>query len=62
MSDRVVIPLPDGRWIALTDEAFRAALAEGAVAAGVNTSPERARSAEAPDYVSAEVAGASARH
>jgi hypothetical protein len=29
MADRVFIPLPDGRWLALAPDAFRAALAEG---------------------------------
>ncbi|MGH9643443.1 MAG: hypothetical protein ACRD3Q_13590 [Terriglobales bacterium] len=29
MADTVLVPLPDGRWLALTSEAFRAALAEG---------------------------------
>jgi excisionase family DNA binding protein len=29
MADRVLVPLPDGRWLALTPEALRDALAEG---------------------------------
>jgi len=33
MTDRVLLPLPDGRWLALSPEAFREALAAGAVAA-----------------------------
>lgn len=31
MSDRVLVPLPDGRWIALEPEAFRQALEAAAV-------------------------------
>jgi len=30
MSDRVIIPLPDGRWLALDRDAFAAALVVGA--------------------------------
>ncbi len=30
MSDRVLLPLPDGRWLELEQEAFEAALAAGA--------------------------------
>jgi excisionase family DNA binding protein len=30
MSDRVFLPLPDGRWLALTREGFREALEAGA--------------------------------
>jgi hypothetical protein len=33
MSDRVLIPLLDGRWLALSSEAFEAALATGAAEA-----------------------------
>jgi excisionase family DNA binding protein len=29
MSDRVLVPLPDGRWLSLDREAFEAALAAG---------------------------------
>ena len=29
MTDRICIPLPDGRWLALDNEAFHAALAAG---------------------------------
>jgi excisionase family DNA binding protein len=32
MSDRVLVPLPDGRWLALAPDAFRAALEAGAAA------------------------------
>jgi excisionase family DNA binding protein len=35
MSDRVLVPLPDGRWLALAPEVFREALEAGAVAACV---------------------------
>jgi excisionase family DNA binding protein len=35
MTDRVLVPLPDGRWLALESEVFRDALAAGAQAAGV---------------------------
>lgn len=34
MSDRVLVPLPDGNWLALSREAFDTALAEGRAAAG----------------------------
>ena len=30
MSDRVLVPLPDGRWLELEQEAFDAAIAAGA--------------------------------
>jgi hypothetical protein len=30
MSDRVLVPLPDGRWLELEQEAFEAAVAAGA--------------------------------
>jgi excisionase family DNA binding protein len=33
-ADRVLIPLPDGRWLALTPDAFHAALAEGSTLSG----------------------------
>jgi hypothetical protein len=36
MVDHVVIPLPDGRWLALTPEAFRAALMEGSALCGAS--------------------------
>lgn len=32
MPDRVLVPLPDGRWLALAREVFNAALAAGAEA------------------------------
>lgn len=34
MSDRVMLPLPDGRWLSLSREGFEAALAEGGAAIG----------------------------
>lgn len=34
MTDRVFVPLPDGRWLALAREAFDAALTEGAAEIG----------------------------
>lgn len=34
MSDRVLVPLPDGRWLALSREAFDAALTEGGASIG----------------------------
>lgn len=34
MSDRVLVPLPDGRWLALEPDAFRQALEAGVVLAG----------------------------
>ena len=54
----VLFHLPDPiGWIALTPDALRDAQALARVAIGVEkTSDERARHAEAPDYVSAEVA------
>ena len=33
MSDRVLVPLPDGRWLALETEAFRQALEAGSAMA-----------------------------
>jgi excisionase family DNA binding protein len=33
-ANRVLLPLPDGRWLALTPDAFRAALAEGSTLSG----------------------------
>lgn len=39
MSDRVLVPLPDGRWLALSREAFEAALAEGATAMSATAAP-----------------------
>ena len=46
MSDRVLVPLPDGRWLALTPETFRQGLADAAafgpapIAAGAAGEPE----------------------
>ena len=34
MSDRLLVPLPDGRWLALSPEVFREALAAGDAAMG----------------------------
>ncbi len=34
MSDRIMLPLPDGRWLSLSPETFEAALAEGRAAVG----------------------------
>jgi excisionase family DNA binding protein len=46
MSDeRVLLPLPDGRWLALSREAFEAALVEGSVAIGA---PGPTRAADEP--------------
>lgn len=39
MSDRVLLPLPDGRWLALSRQAFEAALAEGAAALSATAAP-----------------------
>jgi len=36
MSDRVLVALPDGRWLALSREAFEAALAAGSEAMAVS--------------------------
>jgi len=40
--DRMLVPLPDGRWLALSREAFEAALAEGAAAIGATAAPREA--------------------
>lgn len=43
MSNRICVPLPDGRWLALDAEAFAAALAAGAeISAGATPSPASA--------------------
>ncbi len=43
MSDRICVPLPDGRWLSLDREAFAAALAAGAeMTVGVAPSPASA--------------------
>jgi excisionase family DNA binding protein len=41
MSDRVLVPLPDGRWLALESEAFRQALEAGSAAAPQAADVER---------------------
>src|SRR5437764_10397055 len=51
MADRVLVALPDGRWLALAPEAFREALAEGAQLSVV---PATSPAAAAPKLVSAE--------
>jgi hypothetical protein len=51
MVDRVIIPLPDGRWLALTPDAFRAALAEGST---LSAAPAPSAAASASKLISAE--------
>jgi excisionase family DNA binding protein len=48
MADRVLIALPDGRWLALSPEAFHEALAAGAAlsVAPATSSPDLASAAE----------------
>jgi excisionase family DNA binding protein len=46
MTDRVIIPLPDGRWLALAPEVFREALAAGAGAACVPSHCDQASDGE----------------
>lgn len=41
MSDRVLVPLPDGRWLALSDEQFREALQAGLEAVGARADDSR---------------------
>jgi hypothetical protein len=56
-ADRVLIPLPDGRWLALAPDAFRAALAEGsalAEGAKLSAAPAPSAAASAPKLMSAE--------
>lgn len=39
MADRVLVPLPDGRWLALSREVFEEALTAGAAAMDAGRSP-----------------------
>jgi hypothetical protein len=39
VADRVLVPLPDGRWLALAPEVFREALAEGQRLSASHASP-----------------------
>ena len=39
MSDRIAIPLPDGRWLTLSADAFASALAEGNALAAPCSAP-----------------------
>lgn len=59
MTDRVFIPLPDGRWLALGRDQFDEALAAGAVEVGVRAAPEpTSRAQQAPDVTAVELARA----
>lgn len=42
MSDRVLLPLPDGRWLALSRETFETALVEGCAAVASAAAPRQA--------------------
>jgi len=53
MSERVLVSLPDGRWLALSREAFDAALAEGTAAIGP---PAAVAAPEEPLVEAAELA------
>lgn len=43
MTDRVLVPLPDGRWIALAPDTFAAGLAAGAAAMAAQSSSGQAK-------------------
>jgi excisionase family DNA binding protein len=47
MCDRVLVPLPDGRWIALAREVFEAALEAGTALSAAAATPHSAQNAEA---------------
>jgi hypothetical protein len=53
MSDRIAVPLADGRWLALDPETFAAALAAGAEMMA-SAAPSPAKSTAAPLFVNAE--------
>jgi excisionase family DNA binding protein len=46
MTDRVLLPLADGRWLALAPEVFRDALAAGSALMGAPASPAPVSEAE----------------
>jgi excisionase family DNA binding protein len=56
MMDRVLVPLPDGRWLALTPEVFREALEAGAVLGAPPATPGAATSHEEPLLEAEELA------
>jgi hypothetical protein len=54
MSDRVLIALPDGRWLALSSDVFEAALRAGAESIGAAAAPGATRGANVEPLLSAE--------
>ena len=53
MADRILVAMPDGRWLALDRETFAAALAAGAEMMAASA-PSPATSTAAPLFVNAE--------
>ena len=54
MADRVLVPLPDGRWLALEPEVFREALVTGAALSIATTTAGAAQASELEQLLDAE--------